>query len=1564
MNNSVERIKYLTKYILNYESKIKAFNKLGLFDEAKMFELFAIEVCKLYFLCDFSNLNFVRNNYPCVDLISDSKDLYVQVSTSENVPTKIKNTLLNIKNSDNQEIKKIKKIYFLVLNNDSIGKVKDYTGKNKIGKISFEKNKNLITTLDILKKAENDLNFQQKLFDICKKNESTPDYEKFNEAINDSNLLIKDITDTIGGDYKINIDNLITEIEDDKSNFILVTGQAGTGKSVLCKHIVQKKTNFLYAKAERILELNDVDQIWNFSISHVFNSLASDFDIFIDSLEFVADNKTKLDLLNCLFSRLANYKNIRVICSCRESDRSSFIKLENNYNFSVHTVKPILVSEIKNISKKFPIVKDMMNDDRYRDLLSIPFYLNCLTKIRDITNIKNEDDLRNLIWEKMICLGDRKNESIITDLVLDRAINFLLGSDINKYDFSQISKLVSGNSLIEHNGTVRLKYDIFEDICFERYIDSLFDNCKGDYSIFFSNLSKLGRCIYRRLQIWIENKLFTKNNRSKFLYTLLNSESISNAWKKQIEIGIVKSRHSYDFLIENSDILLKKNYINELVKLVNLYGFEIDKVNTNDSSIKLKPIGIGRSALIKIIFEKEIYKTEVISDASISKIICDMSNDDNLTPDIASMSCKIIQYFVEKCISDSTIDYYDKYSLCKTNIKTLLNMSNYCSDWFKGYIKALIEHLSSHDTSRIRYASDSISDLICFDNGNLAISNYDDVIELFSHYFTDNLDDHNFMHYSNRDLHDDWKYGLNSNAESYLQDYRDFPANCSTCFWLLLKKNYWKTLSWLIFYLNNIATQYNKNEKLYHFDLFFADNETHKKFIGNERMWIASFQEYQVPTIISDLIFTFEKFTEDGLSLLPADEKKVFLERIKKVIIDNTNNIFLLSSILLFGLKNVQDVPGYAVDLASCLDLVLIDCSRFSLTINNPAKEVLEKEIIQKVGLPSLGEQRYKENNIQLDLRTYMLESQLTTKSVSNKCEKILEYLYSMTKNDEENAIYYLQIEAMDLKKTSFHKIDDSRYLVNANPTGEALTYSKKSDAYTEPIIDMYNVIKKVNNKLENSNLTVDEAKEAVLNLIEYVNHPFFPAISNNVFTLLCYCLKNENLSLGTRNELCNIWLRLLSQKQDNASIIIDCKFYSILFEQLKYKISLDIKNNIKIIILDSFISNNVEDISNTQLKKISIEYLKNNNHISRLIFNTILSLAEDEMNHQKYNFAYYKKKENTKEIFKPNLVPHLAGVDFTIKRDGAKPYCSNREKIIEKHLFNECDLIVEDFNIDNYDFALLCSAIECGIDFDSIAVILRQLLLKIIDIYHITKDRFRSHDIFDVYKQHDLKSLFGKFLLNENTSNEMINILFNDIDFSLFSSETFDFYVEVFDELTPYYYDDYESHKIRNLIENDLNEVEKKISGISSEIAKRELSKILIMAPSRFRSLNWLNCKTEYSYNNKMFLKEKYSKYGYLNFDEMIKSLYRLNYKKLFPELMLSISDNLKKIDTSNYYLKNTNEIEKLLKIYSCYNFLNYEEQIKQDNDLINAFENVLEYQVKHGSEVCAVLLDEFRIH
>ena len=52
---------------------------------------------------------------------------------------------------------------------------------------------------------------------------------------------------------------------------------------------------------------------------------------------------------------------------------------------------------------------------------------------------------------------------------------------------------------------------------------------------------KMGRCIYRRYQIWVENKLFSKGNREKFLYKLLETDNIPSGWKVQTIVGIVKS---------------------------------------------------------------------------------------------------------------------------------------------------------------------------------------------------------------------------------------------------------------------------------------------------------------------------------------------------------------------------------------------------------------------------------------------------------------------------------------------------------------------------------------------------------------------------------------------------------------------------------------------------------------------------------------------------------------------------------------------------------------------------------------------------------------------------------------------------------------------------------------------------------------------------------------------------------------------------------------------------------------------------------------------------------------
>ena len=206
MRYSDDRMKFIIEYISAYEQKIKIANKNGLLDSAKMFELFAQEICKLYYEKDFKNLNDGACNFPYFDLISNDEKIFVQVSTVIDVNQKIKSTLENIRDDKKNRFIKLTDAYFFVLHNDSIKNIKDYTGKNQIGNISFTKKDNLITTQDIVEKAQKDLKFQVQLYNLLKTefenfNELS---QKFEEAINDSkNVKINNIDSKINDEYEI-----------------------------------------------------------------------------------------------------------------------------------------------------------------------------------------------------------------------------------------------------------------------------------------------------------------------------------------------------------------------------------------------------------------------------------------------------------------------------------------------------------------------------------------------------------------------------------------------------------------------------------------------------------------------------------------------------------------------------------------------------------------------------------------------------------------------------------------------------------------------------------------------------------------------------------------------------------------------------------------------------------------------------------------------------------------------------------------------------------------------------------------------------------------------------------------------------------------------------------------------------------------------------------------------------------------------------------------------------------------------------------------------------------------
>jgi hypothetical protein len=137
MDQNVNKCHYVTDYLANYSRYLTALNKSGLTDAAVLFEMFAMKVCSLWYNQPFHNLNTTKANFSYVDLVSEDDSIFVQVSTVQNIPSKIKSTLQKIeqemKRNPNSHFAHVEKIKFFVTGNESVGRVRDevVTGNNR-----------------------------------------------------------------------------------------------------------------------------------------------------------------------------------------------------------------------------------------------------------------------------------------------------------------------------------------------------------------------------------------------------------------------------------------------------------------------------------------------------------------------------------------------------------------------------------------------------------------------------------------------------------------------------------------------------------------------------------------------------------------------------------------------------------------------------------------------------------------------------------------------------------------------------------------------------------------------------------------------------------------------------------------------------------------------------------------------------------------------------------------------------------------------------------------------------------------------------------------------------------------------------------------------------------------------------------------------------------------------------------------------------------------------------------------------------------------------------------------
>lgn len=1590
MLNSNERMGFIIEYMSSYDEKIKMANKNGLFDAAKMFELFAIEVCNVWFGQKFSNLNDETATYPYVDLISENRELLVQVSTVQDVPTKIKTTLEKIRDSKDKKCSDLKNIVFFVLSNNSIDKMREYSGDNQIGSISFTIKDNLITTNDIITKAQNDLNFQKKLYKVLK-----DEYENFNinirkfkGALELSNSGLKNIEGLIKGEYEIDRNEFLEKITKDNERYISIQGGAGSGKSVLCKKYVENEKLVLYARAERFLEESHIDDIWGCCIQDVLECInGKKLIFFIDALEFIADcAETKFELLQYLYDMAAEYQNVYIVTSCRTSDKNAFIKLETNFSIKIYEVGDITEDELALLMKQYPIIHKMYKTNSYVDLLKSPFYINLIvSNSMDIDNIGDENSLREYIWKNIICLEEKSrmygilsNKVIETveKIVFERARKFMLGIHKDDIDRDIMHALLSEGVIAQQGDYIRLKYDIFEDICFEHYFDKAFDLCKGKYKTFYDEIENLGRCVYRRYQIWISNKMFIQVNRDKFLYSLTFSDEIPQSWKRQTEIGIVKSRFCDNYFEEQGSEILEQGMLFDFVKNINLFAFEGELLHIRQESpqMKLSPIGNGRPCIIRLLKNEEIYKKNIIGRDDIVKLCLDYAKQEDKVAVIASDACAMMEYYVEYSLQESEQENYykiiDEISSC---LETLYRMADNSEEWLKKFFNTLINNYINGNRKSMRKSEDIMEWTL--KNAYPALvaglaSELCSIADIL--WLRGKVDAEKFDFYRADRLSKGFEYGLSEKAEHYNYLYRTVYENAFL--WNLFRLNFKVGFHWAIQFINRVILEYATNNPEYVIKIKVKISESNaiKEYWGNGNMWLAGIRDHNVPTLIGDVIFCLKEAIISSLEICKKDHEftVAFASYVKETIYSKSNNIVLLTIIESIGMHFENELPGYALDLATSIELVHWDTTRYMLYKKNPTKELLERQILKTMGIPELKDRYELDKKCDLSIQEYVSHTQIYFDSmVQDKCYGILDYLYSIIKNDAENAQDYLQIQKMDMRGAKATKITDNIIMLEPQISGEAEKIVLRQEEFNKPKQRLNAAIKKCNDNMVSGQIDLPSTLDAIKVILELMKDTDMAFQYENLLILLiASAINHQELENEKREKFCTIWINGIEKLFSNGNFLADIALMPVLLNQLENDVAIGIKNKIKKIVLDCLMYKGQHGVIDEMAKYVK-RYLANHETLAQAVFNTIIKLSEDQMEHQKYNANYLKVSKKDKEfIFNPNMQPKLSGIDRYIKDDDGNCYTSREEEIIDRYLLQEESLEIDVFDMSNYDISTICYVANCGLNFtnESFRMVIHEILLCVIDIWKYTKRNYNAHEIFDVYQEHEIIELFQwKMIQTQDDAKMAIDILFEEIDFTKFTTDTIEFYQDIFGNFLCEFFDSYVDSKRRNICKKKILYIEKKVNDIDEEYVRIQLYKSLMLSVTRYCTGDWSKIKTNYSYVDKQFLNKQFTKYGKYHIKELLRTIYQMHMDELLPEILISIRNSFQNAKSEvNKFKKSIREQEAIVQLIILKSFITYSDKIKQDQELIEAYEDILEILINLNYEQAAVILDEFRIH
>ncbi len=465
-----------------------------------------------------------------------------------------------------------------------------------------------------------------------------PYFKAVEKLKSDSKEILRPIKTTIGkgeNEFKLPRTEAREKILDALSNsqLTIVTGKPGVGKSAEIKEVLQKdfpNASVLVFRADQFNESTIANvfssQGVNETIQDIFSciSLIPEKIIFIDSLEKLLEADPEC-AFNQLLALLQEHPEIKIIASSRKYAIDLItLKFGIDKNLtSIIDIPTLDKEELKLVSEKFPQLNSVLKNNKIKELLQSPKYLDfsilAISKTNDDYANVSLTEFKDKLWNSLVVDSTNtknglpiKREEAFKEIAVKRAKEMKLFTKPDKSDAEAIVCLENDEIVFQENNNRKYSptHDILEDWALVKYVSSKFEDFPNPKDL-FNNLGN-EPAIRRAFRLWVEDYLIDNSSKiNELIKATIADQTNEKYWADELLIAIFKSENSNSFFTTFEKELLADDavFFNRCLHIIKTCCKESDQ-KTNNSNFLL-PIGSGwKEALFFI--QKHIAQLDVI----------------------------------------------------------------------------------------------------------------------------------------------------------------------------------------------------------------------------------------------------------------------------------------------------------------------------------------------------------------------------------------------------------------------------------------------------------------------------------------------------------------------------------------------------------------------------------------------------------------------------------------------------------------------------------------------------------------------------------------------------------------------------------------------------------------------------------------------------------------------------------------------------------------------------------------------------------------------------------------